>query len=247
MPQPAVFSRNSNTQALANTQRVMPAYIIALFLVFGSINLAQSIMANRLSDRAEAVMEYWSSLKFKWVPLANPIRAEEERLKYAIDLSPRNPIHHERLGQLYLWELATQGIDENRRQWLHDMGLNEARTAVAMQPGWATSWLRLLVWKSSKGEFDEEFKTALDRATTLGTWQALINHTILASLLPVWENLDAVTQRQVLMAGVRALYQSPLTTLPVLEAYHRVADVCQHLASDDPVRAKHCVAIQSIP
>lgn len=247
MPRQAVFFSSAKTQAIGYARRMILSYLMAFLLVFAVVNLAQSVMANHVSDQAEATMEYWSSFKFKWVPLANRIRVEDERLKHAIDLSSHDPIHHERLGQLYLWELATQDIDELRRQELHDMGLNQARTAVAMQPGWATSWLRLLVWKSSKGELDKEFEAALDRATTLGTWQVLINHTILTAVLPVWENLNAVTQGKVLMAGKRALSQSPLTTLHVLQAHHRLADVCQLVDGHDPIMAKHCMAIQEPP
>jgi hypothetical protein len=136
--------------------------------------------------------------------------------------------------------LTTQEVDETRRQQLHTEGLEAARRGVALRPGWALAWARLLVWKSEFNELDLEFHSALERATTLGQWQRNIHPTVLQAVLPVWDSLDDKARRITMQTGRRGLIQDPEATLELLKEYDRLADVCALIPGEDPLNATYC-------
>ena len=186
-------------------------------------------------------MLYWASPQYRRIPHSTQISYLKKLLDRAIELAPDNPTHRDRLAQLYLWELATQKVDESRRRVLHDEGLAAARFSVAHLPGWALSWVRLLVFKSEFNELDNEFRVALERATTLGKWQANIHTAVLRATLPVWDGLNDTQRELALDAGVRGLRQGRSSTVAVLKEYDRLTDVCQRLPPGDPLRGgKEC-------
>lgn len=214
-------------------------YLAAAALLLSAFQLGQVALASRYSDQAEAILLHFAALA-KRSPTPAELAYLRRLLQRALALDPANPAHHDRLGQLDLWELATQAVTPDRRQALHEEGLAQARLSLALQPGWALSWARLLVWKSEFEELDGEFRMALARATTLGQWQIKIHSAVLRATLPVRERLDPQDLELALATGVRGLRQDPVTIRALLAEYGELGSVCQRLPPDDPVRTRHC-------
>lgn len=215
-------------------------YGMALCLSWLALTQFRLSLASRISDRADAAMSYWTTPQMKRDPTQSEIDYVERLLLKARVLSPGNPTDHERLGQSYLWELATQSPSQARREQLRELGLAEVRRFVAEEPGWALAWAALLVWKAEFEEMDPEFRTALERATTLGQWHIKIHPTLLQATLPLWDQLDADSQGMVLDTAVRGLRQYPLYTRPIVMDYGRLSDVCLRLLEGDPLQHSQC-------
>ena len=215
-------------------------YALAMLLLLAAIDRIKYSLASRYSDRAEAAMLYWAINANTARPRSADIGYLRKLLERSLSLDPDNPTHLDRLSQLDLWELATQQVDENRRQQLQAEGMAAARRGVALRPGWALAWTRLLVWKSEFEELDGEFNAALERATTLGQWQRNIHPAVLQAVLPVWDSLDDKSRQISLQTGRRGLLQEPAATLYLLKEYDRLADVCALLSAEDPLRTTHC-------
>jgi|GEM_PF-1099621 len=236
--------RERQSPYLPNIWRWVICYGLATLLVLAAIDRIKYSLASRYSDRAEAAMLYWAINANTARPGSADLGYLRKLLERSLSLDPDNPTHLDRLSQLDLWELATQTVDETRRQQLHAEGLAAARRGVALRPGWALAWARLLVWKSEFDELDREFYSALERATTLGQWQRNIHPAVLQAVLPVWDSLDDKARRITLQTGRRGLSQEPEATLYLLKEYGRLADVCALMAGDDPLHATHCAKLR---
>ena len=215
-------------------------YGLATLLILAAIDRIKYSLASRYSDRAEAAMLYWAINADTMRPRSVDIGYLRKLLERSLSLDSDNPNQLDRLSQLDLWELTTQEVDETRRQQLHTEGLEAARRGVALRPGWALAWARLLVWKSEFNELDLEFHSALERATTLGQWQRNIHPTVLQAVLPVWDSLDDKARRITMQTGRRGLIQDPEATLELLKEYDRLADVCALIPGEDPLNATYC-------
>lgn len=219
-------------------------YGLAMLLLLAAIDRIKYSLASRYSDRTEAAMLYWAINANTARPGSADLAYLRKLLERSLSLDPDNPTHLDRLSQLDLWELATRRVDETRRQQLHAEGLAAARRGVALRPGWALAWARLLVWKSEFDELDREFYSALERATTLGQWQRNIHPAVLQAALPVWDSLDDKARQITLQTGRRGLSQEPEATLYLLKEYGRLADVCALMPVEDPLHATHCAKLR---
>lgn len=213
---------------------------LGVLLLWAGVIQIRAAVAIRYSDRADAAMIYWSSPAMKRNPRPAEILQVWNLLARARALAPDDPTHHERLGQLYLWELASQSPTPRRRHALHDLGLAEVRRVVAEEPGWALAWAALLVWKAEFEELDEEFKIALEQSTTLGKWHFAVHWAVLKATFPLWDQLSPEDRERVLDTGVRGLRQYPKLALPILKSLERLADVCRRVGQDDPLLEKEC-------
>lgn len=219
-------------------------YGLAALLVWAGVGQLRAALASRYSDRADAAMIYWSTPAMKRKPNHGEILHVWNLLARARALAPDDPTVRERLGQLYLWELATQSPTPKRRQALHDLGLAQVRRVVAEEPGWALAWAKLLVWKAEFEEVDQEFRIALERATTLGQWHFAIHGAVLQAAFPIWEQLNADDRERVLDTGVRGLRQYPKLVLPILRNFERLTDVCRRVGQGDPLLENSCKSAQ---
>lgn len=218
----------------------LACYGLSLLLLWTAVCQFRASLASRYSDRADAAMTFWTTSEMQRDPTQSEINYLEKLLSRSRSLSPGNPTDHERLSQLYLWELLTQSPDELRRRSLHDLGLTEARRFVADEPGWALAWAELLVWKAEFEEIDQEFRVALERATTLGEWHKKIHPAVLQATLPVFNQLSTEDRERVLVTGGRGLRQNPGLTLPILKDFERLSDVCRRLSQDNLQLEKYC-------
>ena len=215
-------------------------FALAVLLLWAGVIQIRAALAIRYSDRADAAMIYWSSPAMKRNPHPGEILHVWNLLARARALAPDDPTHHERLAQLYLWELATQSPTTKRRRTLHPLGLAEVRRVVAARPGWALAWAALLVWKAEFEELDEEFRIALERATTLGQWHFAVHGSVLQAAFPLWDQLSPADRDRVLDTGVRGLRQYPKLALPILKSFDRLADVCRRVDPSDPLFETSC-------
>lgn len=218
-------------------------FVLAALLVWAGVTQIRTSLAIRYSDRADAAMIYWSSPAMKRKPKRGEVLHVSNLLARARALAPDDPTHHERLAQLYLWELATQSPTAKRRRALHDLGLAEVRRVVAEEPGWALAWAALLVWKAEFEELDEEFRIALERATTLGQWHFAVHWAVLQAAFPLWDRLSPEDRERVLDTGVRGLRQYPKQALLVLGNFERLADVCGRVNPNDPLLETSCKSV----
>jgi hypothetical protein len=219
---------------------VLVSYALAAVLLWAAVFMVKVALASRYSNLAEGDMLDWASGGGENLPSADDIASVKKRLHRSVSLDPESPTHHDRLSQLYLWARASPNGDPDPQRRIHDEGMAEVRRGIALCPGWALSWARLLVWKAEYNERDEEFRTALERVTTLGQWQFTVHPIILRATLPLWDALTSEDRDRVMQAAVRGLRQIPAETLPILMEFEKLADICRIITDDEPLHTRYC-------
>lgn len=142
-------------------------------------------------------------------------------------------IHHERLGRIHEWRHLDLPYGNEAALASRLAARDAYRRAIELRPLWPYTWLRLAYIKLRLVEFDEEFDRAMREAVALGPWRITVNKTIAEIGLIAWQELDSVQRELVLEAANRTLLQNARAGAQLLafaEQFHRLDDVCDHLA-----------------
>jgi polysaccharide biosynthesis protein VpsP len=186
-----------------------PLAIFAVFLLFAlSLAAAAFGLADVYRNEVDTLIEEWD-----WPEDEGPPPWTWEQLQrylwLANRLSPFDAQILSDLGQLY--ELRNGETPGQESSADLDVALGYYRQALALRPAWPYAWSDVALLKIRQQHLDTEFALAMERALTLGPWQAVVQASIAGGGLSVWDQLPASLQTGIEHSVARGLSNhSPL-------------------------------------
>ena len=119
-----------------------------------------------LSISARFTMQDWDFSQ--QAPPVSEIESVAQKLEWARFLDGNHPGPHEDIAYLSLMRFWMPDISSAEKQLQLQIGLSEIRTAISLRPVSPYSWTILLLIKRDLGEYDAEFRHALQRSVELG-------------------------------------------------------------------------------
>lgn len=181
-----------------------------LFVIFSAVRIGA---ADLLSLSAQNEMYAWSTSAAR--PDISAVDNVSATLDKARLISPGNPDHYEDTARMALLRSGMPGVSDAERDALLSQGMEQIRAAIALRPVSAYSWATLLLLKRERGEYDAEFRHALERAVTLGPWEPQVQPVIADVGLSAWVALPGVEQEMVSKNFVRGMKRQPDTMIAV--------------------------------
>jgi tetratricopeptide (TPR) repeat protein len=125
------------------------------------------------------------------------------------------------LGELYEYRMAEvpapgTGADLDR-------ALDYYRQALTLRPAWPYAWVDIAALKITRQHIDAEYAHAMQRALTLGPWQANVQASIAGGGLTVWNKLPAMLQTELEDTIARGLSNDSRLMLAVARRFDLIA------------------------
>lgn len=197
-------------------------WVSGVFLLFVIYSAARIGAADLLSGYARNKMNAWSTSATR--PDVAALESVAGALGMARRIAPDNPDYLEYLVLLTSVRADMPGInDAEKNAWLGE-GLLLIRQAIALRPASAYSYATLLLLKQQQGEYDAEFRRALERAVTLGPWEPYVQRVVADAGMSAWAALPRAEQEMVRENIVRGMKWQSATMLPILQARRNDCD-----------------------
>ncbi|QXP90549.1 hypothetical protein [Methylococcus capsulatus] len=218
--------------------------ILLCYLLAGGLFFLGWTCLKRAKAGVHEIQVGWLFKAWMAQPDKQPSEAELNRiervLRGAVALDPDNPVLHEQLCQLYMWQLALARSNPDAEARLSAKATAEARRGVSLRPAWPMAWARLLGLKAAFDVPDDEFRLALRRATTLGPWDFQTSQAVAAAVLPIWEEVSPEDREAAVNAAIRGFQQKPGDMLPIVQDSGRLVEVCAAMAGQPELHQRVC-------
>ena len=192
-------------------------WIIVAFLLFVLISAARFGVAELFSLSANRTIESWKSAKLP--PSAMQIESVARQFESARFFDAANPASHENLARLSLVRAGLPAVLPAAKRLLLLAGLAQIRSAIRLRPVSPYSWSILLRLKRELGEFDAEFRFALQRAVELGPWEPELLAALADVGLSAWDALPAAEQALIQQVFVRGMERQDKLMRDVAQAH----------------------------
>lgn len=192
-------------------------WVLGIFLLFVIYSAARIGVADLLSGFARNKMNAWSSSAVR--PDAAALESIARALNVARKIAPDNPDYLEYLVLLTSVRADMPGINDAEKNAQLAQGLLLIRQAIALRPASSYSWATLLLLKRAHGEYDAEFRHALERAVTLGPWEPYVQRVVADAGMSAWAALPRAEQEMVRENIVRGMKWQSAAMLPILQAH----------------------------
>jgi len=182
------------------------------YLIFSAVRIGA---ADLLSKYARNEMGTWA--------LSAPDSSELTKVYRVINMArliaPDMPDSYEDLARLYLARSRT--LNGAARSASLKEGIVLIRQAIVLRPISPYSWTILMQFKSELGEYDVEFRRALERAVSLGPWESWVQPIVAEVGLRAWESLVSAEQEMVRKNFVRGLKRQAETMMNIAKEQRR--------------------------
>lgn len=206
----------------------MLVVVLGLSIVFLGSRL---FMASLHQYRASSFLSNWEQAR--QVPNDTAWQVAEEAIQQAIAWYPgENAAYAEQLGYMWQWRGYSASTPLANRQESQQNALQAFRQATETRPSWPYAWVGLAYGKMVAGEYDQEFRHAMQQAVYYGPTRIGINRRIAEIGLISWPQLDAELRELTLaQAGVTVRYgRSSRTQLfTIATEVGRVELLCEYL------------------
>lgn len=192
-------------------------WIIVAFLLFVLISAARCGVAELFSQSARHSMEEWNASKHP--PSAAEAESVAHRFGIARFFDAADPASHENLARLSLVRAGLPAVLPAAKRLLLLAGLAQIRSAIRLRPVSPYSWTILLRLKRELGEFDAEFRFALQRAVELGPWEPELLAALADVGLSAWDALPAAEQALIQQVFVRGMERQGKLMRDVAQAH----------------------------
>ncbi|MDF9393281.1 MULTISPECIES: hypothetical protein [Methylococcus] len=219
--------------------RILVCYLLAAGFLFLGWTCLKRAKAGLHEAQVGWLFKAWTANPDK-APSGAELSRIERVLRGAVVLDPDNPVLHEQLCQLYLWQLTLARGDPDAEARLSAKATAEARRGVSLRPAWPMAWARLLGLKATFDVPDDEFRLALRRATALGPWDFQTSLAVVAAVLPIWEEVSPEDREVAMNAAIRGFQQKPKDMLPVVQESGRLVEVCAAMAGLTELHQQIC-------
>jgi len=183
-----------------------------LYLIFSAVRIGA---ADLLSKYARNEMDAWA--------LNAPASSAVDKVYRAIDMArliaPDRPDSYENLARLIL--ARSKALNGAARSASLIEGHALIRQAIVLRPVSPYSWAVLMQLKSELGEYDAEFRRALERAVTLGPWEPWVQPIVAEVGLRAWGELAFAEQEMVRKNFVRGMKRQAETMMLIAQKQRR--------------------------
>lgn len=175
--------------------------LVIVFLFIIIIFLARLGLADIYGFQAHRYILMWQENKNAKV---EDIPTAMKWITKARHLDKSNPRFMTYQARVFEWRARK---NRNRNEAQHDLEQSAQlyRDALKVRPTWPYSWTGLANMKAKLGQFDDEFSKSIERATTLGPWEALIQIQIVDIGFRNWEDIEIIEQGLILETYDRSL------------------------------------------
>ncbi len=176
---------------------VILGFLILSALRIGVADLLSNVIKDELSDLIVPVDEIAGELKL---------------LKL---ISPANPDLYESLARVALIKSAQPALRDQQLT----LALDAICQSIRLRPVSPYSWATLLLIKRERHEYDEQFRQALERATTLGPWEPAVQLVVNDAGLSAWPLLPLPDQKRVEENMVRGMKRQAAQILAQVQSH----------------------------
>lgn len=202
-------------------------WVATAVLLYVFLSAVRHGAAELFSLYAREDLGIWSSRTYP--PSLLEVEDASRLMEAARFLVADNPDHLEDMARLYLVRASLVGVSPSERQSNLLSGLTEVRQAISLRPVSAYSWMILSMLKRELGEFDAEFRNALQQAVVLGPWEPEVQQSIADVGLSAWAALPKPEQELVRNNFVRGMKHQSREMLAIVQAHQNdCADVDEH-------------------
>ena len=214
---------------------------------------AKTGIAGVYSFQANSYLELWQHqrhLNSNYAPSAQQYEQVQQQHQQILSLIPYNGDYWTAYADMQFWYLAnTPNITPATQQQLKKNILSAYETAIKQRPTWPYAYMSFAIIKARFGDIDDDFKSALQKANHLGTWEAEVIHPTLELGLALWPQLDATTQQVVANAVERSLtwkvsaaqnQKERIFALSLVGAYQKQAQICALMTPNGQKAANMC-------
>lgn len=135
--------------------------------------------------------------------------AARVRLERAYRLNPMDADYALALGRIHEAKALRYPVGDDIAQSERARAAEYYRQALALRPGWGFAWASLARAKMHDPDLDDEFYTALDRATIFGPWEPRVQDTVAWIGMTVWRKLEESQRERVRLTVRRVLDHYP--------------------------------------
>lgn len=168
---------------------------LSLCLVVLALSLAVLVLGSRLlmanlnQYRASSFLSDWEGKR--QAPSDRAWQVAEQAMQQGIAWYPgENAAYVEQLGYMWQWRAHNANLPLASKLEARQKALQAFRQATAQRPSWPYAWSGLAYAKMVAGEFDQEFRHAMQQAVHYGPTRIGINKRIAEIGLISWPSLD---------------------------------------------------------
>lgn len=165
---------------------------LLLFVLFSALRMGTATL---LDGHARSELDAW--IRNGELPDASRVSNISSALAWAQRFAPDNPEPLMEQARLSLLRASTPGLVESVRMDILSAGLDPLRRALALRPASPYSWALLLQLKQGLGQYDAEFRRAMERTVTLGPWETGLHPIVLDAGLRAWSSLPEAEREMV--------------------------------------------------
>ena len=205
------------------------ALLLILVSVWGAYYAVRIGMADVIGHRADYALETWE--KERRLPTEEEVAAALENVDSALGWTPDNP----ELLELKALLLSQQGFvrrSEGGFNAITDEAIPLYLKAVALRPKWPHTWANFALLKAHRGEFDAQYKEAIEKSVALGPWEPGVHRVITDAGLYGWGYVDIETRRLVAANIHRGLLHGKRSVQAVVKRHNKTLFVCGYLPRD---------------
>ena len=177
-----------------NKQRLLLTAPVILLLTIACFYTIPIGIADLHAYSPRQHLEHWQSQGS--MPSQAEVTAQLGNIEQALDWQPDNAEFHDIKGLLnyYLAIHSYHDGDQHGYDSHLQASLQSYRNATQLRPNWPYSWANLALMKAAAATFDDEYRTAIHKATNLGPWENGVNINISEAGLIGWAFLDSATK-----------------------------------------------------
>ena len=149
-------------------------------------------------------------------------------------LDPWNPEILRNLGRMYELKVTEALAQEPSGVVNLNRALYYYRQSIAQRPAWPFGWKHIPMLKLKQDQLDKEFALAMERATTLGPWQWLVQVDIVDAGLAFWDDLPEEQQEIVRATIKRGLQIDSEIFAGIAEEMGLIKSAEEYLALESP-------------
>ncbi|MDI3325978.1 hypothetical protein QKW35_16485 [Pontibacterium granulatum] len=186
-------------------------------------------MADFIGHKADYALETWE--KERRLPSETEVIAALEHVNSALGWTPDNP----ELLELKALLLSQKGFvrwSSGEFKAITDEAIPLYLKAVALRPKWPHTWANFALLKAHRGEFDAQYKEAIEQSVSLGPWEPGVHRVITDAGLYGWGHIDTDTRRLVAANIHRGLLHGKRSVQAVAKRHNKTLLVCGYLPRD---------------
>lgn len=192
-------------------------WLAVSFLFFVIVSAARIGVADLIEKSAREKIFSWSAIAPSSV--STSLDNVSSQLDAVRLLASDNPDYYEDMASLAMMRSAMPGTNKADRNERLTEGFALIRQAIALRPVSPYAWAMLLQLKRERGEYDAEFRHALERAVTLGPWEPQVQLVVADVGQTAWAALPPLEQDMLQENLVRGMKRQASSIISIVQSH----------------------------